>query len=109
MSERRPQAFHTASMMVETRRAKCNTRPNPGWEFDDITDKWERHAFSAFMDLQVAEAEVIRLRDAADAAEKLIVALYDKDAIPTLMQYEVDKVRSKLRAALQPQAEQEQK
>lgn len=53
--------------------------------------------------------QVTRLREAADAAEKLIVTLYGRDVIPTLMQYEVDKVRSKLRAALQPKAELEQK
>lgn len=42
------------------------------------------------------------LRVAAQAAEALIVKLYDKAAIPSLMQYEVDGVRDQIRAALNP-------
>lgn len=30
---------------------------NLEWDFDDITDRWERHAWSAFFDLQSTEAE----------------------------------------------------
>ena len=43
----RPQLVHTARQMFETRLAKYNDPHNLEWDFDDITDKWERHAFSA--------------------------------------------------------------
>ena len=69
----KPQLVHSARQMFETRLAKYNGPRNLEWDFDDITDKWERHAFSAFMDLQSTEAErdallaeVGRLREALD-------------------------------------------
>lgn len=59
----RPQLVHSARVMFETRIAKYNDPHNLEWEWDDITDKWERHALSAFMDLKSVEAE----RDALHA------------------------------------------
>jgi hypothetical protein len=53
----KPQLVHSARQMFETRLAKYNDPRNLEWDFDDITDKWERHAFSVFMDLQSTEAE----------------------------------------------------
>jgi hypothetical protein len=68
--EKKPQLVHTARQMFETRLAKYNDPHNLEWDFDDITDKWERHAWSAFLDLQSTEAErdallseVARLRE----------------------------------------------
>jgi predicted peroxiredoxin len=54
---KKPQLAHTARQMFETRLAKYNDPRNLEWDFDDITDKWERHAWSAFLDLQATEAE----------------------------------------------------
>jgi|SRR6476659_8090076 len=52
-----PQLVYSARQMFETRLAKYNDPRNLEWDFDDIRDKWERHAFSAFIDLQTVEAE----------------------------------------------------
>jgi len=54
----RPQLVHTARQMFETRLAKYNDPHNLEWDFDDVTDKWERRAFSAFMDLVATEARL---------------------------------------------------
>lgn len=53
----RPQLVYSARQMFETRLVKYNDPHNLEWDFDDITDKWERHAWSAFLDLQSTEAE----------------------------------------------------
>jgi hypothetical protein len=55
--EKKPQLVHTARQMFETRLAKYNDPRNLEWDFDDITDKWERHAWSAFLDLRATEVE----------------------------------------------------
>jgi hypothetical protein len=59
---KRKQLVHTARVMFETRLAKYNDPHNLEWDFDDVTDKWERHAYSAFMDLQEVEEERDQLR-----------------------------------------------
>lgn len=64
---RKPQLVHTARQMFETRLAKYNDPHNLEWDMDDMTDKWERHAFSAFMDLQATEAERDQLQAEVDA------------------------------------------
>jgi hypothetical protein len=53
--------------MFETRLAKYRDPHNEEWDFNDVTDKWERHAFSAFIDLQAAEKEIEILRAACEA------------------------------------------
>lgn len=49
------QLVHTARQMFESRIAKYDDPHNLEWEWDDVTDKWERHAFSAYMDLVETE------------------------------------------------------
>lgn len=58
--------------MFETRWAKYNDPKNLEWDFGDIRDKWERHAWSAYLDLVATEQE----RDALLArVQELEVAL----------------------------------
>lgn len=54
---KRRQLVHTARQMFETRWAKYNDPHNLEWDFEEITDKWERHAWSAFLDLAAVEKE----------------------------------------------------
>lgn len=75
--EKKPQLAHTVRQMFETRWAKYSDPHNLEWDFDDITDKWERHAWSAFLDLQSTEAErdellreVAQLREALQSIAK---------------------------------------
>ncbi len=53
------QLVHTARQMFETRIAKYNDPHNLEWDWDDLAtvDKWQWHAFSAFMDLVAVEKE----------------------------------------------------
>lgn len=44
--------------------------------------------------------QLMELRKLAQDADGLIVKLYDQDAIPTLMQYEVDGLRGRLHKAI---------
>lgn len=63
-SPRKPQLVHSARQMFETRWAKYNDPRNLDSEFDaDMAraGKWERHAWSAYLDLVATEEE----RDAA--------------------------------------------
>lgn len=57
------QLVHTARTMFEARIAKYNDPHNLEWEWDDIADKWQRHAFSAFMDLVQVEQERDALKE----------------------------------------------
>lgn len=57
----RPQLTHSVRQMFETRLAKYNDPRNFEWDMDDVTDKWQRHAYSAYLDLVAVEKE----RDAA--------------------------------------------
>jgi hypothetical protein len=72
--EKKPQLVHTARQMFETRLAKYNDPHNLEWDFDDIFDKWERHAWSAFLDLKSTEAE----RDALLNKIAELKTLYDR-------------------------------
>lgn len=48
------------------------------------------------------------MKEAIEAADALIVKLYNVGAIPYLMQYEVDGVRSKLHSAVHPKGSEQQ-
>lgn len=50
------QLVHSAFEMFLTRIAKYNDPDNEEWDWDDVTDKWERHAFSVFRDLMTVRA-----------------------------------------------------
>lgn len=58
------QLVHSAFEMFLTRIAKYNDPHNEEWDWDDVTDKWERHAFAAFRDLLGVADQVARLREA---------------------------------------------
>lgn len=62
----RRQLNHSARVMFETRITKYDDPNNDEWDWDDMTDKWQRHAFSAYRDLVAVEKE----RDAMCAALK---------------------------------------
>jgi len=105
-----PQLVHSARQMFETRLAKYNDPHNLEWDFDDIRDKWERHAFSAFVDLQTVEAErdqllaeVAQLREAArDALVNLEDCHVDENLfrLGLIGKQEVEGARHVLRATL---------
>ncbi len=61
-AELKPQLAHNTRQMFLNRIAKYNDPHNLEWEWDDITDKWERHAFSAFMDLVATEEALLAAR-----------------------------------------------
>lgn len=56
------QLTHTAYEMFLTRIAKYSDPNNEEWDWADVTDKWERHAFAAFRDLRDADAKLAALR-----------------------------------------------
>lgn len=73
-----PQLAHSARQMFETRLAKYNDPRNLEWDFDDITDKWQRHAYSAYLDLVAVESQ----RDALRSALGSIADRYHADRCP---------------------------
>lgn len=79
---KRRQLVHTARQMFETRWAKYNDPHNEDWDFDEVIDKWERHAWSAFLDLVAVEKE-------RDALLSTIDTLQQQDAL-------VDEVRRRM-------------
>lgn len=110
--------------MSATREATGHS-PLP-WYFDDLRKEVYAHdkgfvcgfGVSPYMqehELQVcqADAQLIvtavnereRLREILRLTDALIVKLYDEDAIPNLMQYEVDGLRGQIHAALSDQNE----
>lgn len=105
--EKKPQLVHTTRQMFETRWAKYNDPHNLEWDFDDITDKWERHAWSAFLDLQTTEAErdallqqVRELREAAKVSLHPLEYLIRKGVLPVELRPSTEKIITNLRAAL---------
>lgn len=68
MEETKPQLVHSAHLMLAARAAKYNDPNNLEWEWDNVTDKWERHAFSAFMDLQATESQLTSTAKERDSA-----------------------------------------
>lgn len=58
-SERKAlQVVFSARQMFLARIAKYDDPRNEEWDWDDVTDKWERHAFAAFRDLLTAESDL---------------------------------------------------
>ena len=53
----RPQLVQNARESILARIAKYNDPCNEEWDWDDVHDKWERHALSAVRDLVTVEAE----------------------------------------------------
>lgn len=74
--EAKPQLAHTARQMFEARIAKYNDPNNLEWEWEDLAaTRWERHAFSAFLDLQTAEKKVASLLATIDQRDAEIESL----------------------------------
>lgn len=67
-----PQLVHTTRQMFEARIERYDDPQNLDWDWSEVRDKWERHAFSAFMDLQSVEAEVEKLRAERDNLLKVL-------------------------------------
>lgn len=76
---KRRQLVHTARQMFETRWAKYNDPHNEEWDFDDVTDKWERHAWSAYLDLVAVEKERDTLLSIIDSLQLSGAALVQEE------------------------------
>lgn len=79
VSHEERQLVHSSFEMFLTRIAKYNDPHNEEWDWGDVTDKWERHAFSAFRDLLDALRENDRLRTTYDADDYVAWCTHERD------------------------------
>ena len=106
MSE--PRLTHSARQMFETRWAKYNDPQNEEWVFDDDmahANKWERHAWSSYLDLKAAEAEAAdqkaKQKSLATAVDELKAEIRQREACFAEDMEGMEKTVDELVAALQ--------
>jgi hypothetical protein len=80
-AQRSAQLVHTARVMFETRWARYSDPRNLDWEFDvdmNHASKWERHAWSAYLDLVATESECDLLLERVRVLEEALRPLVSR-------------------------------
>lgn len=57
----RPNLVYEARKMLLARWAKYSDPKNLDWDWEDVTNRWERHAINAVLDLERAERRIKEL------------------------------------------------